>query len=120
LFFPNAIVVVIIASPFWQLGLVCGLYLERQDAVSGTFEDGVLRLRCQRPLSLERIPWREICSIRWHPGLPIGAHFLVKLYDGSEIKIYSLPFDNPWEACEQVEIRAGILPPGEQAVTPEA
>jgi hypothetical protein len=108
LLLPIAFAAVIVASPFWQLGLVCGLYLERQDAVSGSLEDEGLRLQCQRQLSREWLSWREIRSIRWKPGLPLGEHFLLCLRNGSEIKIHSLPFDNPLEACEQIEIRAGI------------
>jgi hypothetical protein len=98
----------VIFMPFWCLAMISGSYLYCQDAVSGSFEDGGIRLLCQRRLSRESLPWEEIRNIRWKLTPPLGAHFVVGLMDGSEVKIHSLPFESPKEACRQVEIRAGI------------
>jgi amino acid transporter len=105
LLFPIIAACAVVFYPFWVLAMASNSYLLCAGGVRGDIEEGGIRLTGRRLTHRSWLPWAEIRSIRWELTPPLGAHYLVGLRDGSEVRVDFLPFDSQSEACEQVRRR---------------
>jgi hypothetical protein len=105
LLFPLIVACVVVLYPCWLLAMASNSYLFCAYGVRGDLEEGGIRLTGRRLPQRSWLPWATIQSIRWEPTPPLGAHYLLGLFDGSQVRVHFLPFDSPREACEQVQRR---------------
>jgi hypothetical protein len=105
LLFPGIVVAFVMLYAFRLVAMPLGCYLYCKSALGGEVEEGGIRLTGRKLPRRTWLPWAEMRSIRWEPTPPLGAHYRVGLRDGSEVRIHSLPFDSPLDACEQIQRR---------------